>query len=132
MPTMTTVLPSLYFPSGIPGFPGRHQFLLEGLDPAGALFDLHSPQDPEIRLLLVPPGVFFPNYLPELDQAAIELLGLVDGDEAQILVVLTTGASPSEATANLLAPIVVNVRTGAAAQVILSGSGLPIRAPIAR
>jgi flagellar assembly factor FliW len=31
-----------------------------------------------------------------------------------------------------LAPIVVNIRTGAAAQVILSGSGLPIRAPIAR
>ena len=57
---------------------------------------------------------------------------LVDGDEAQILVVLTTGQTAAQATANLLAPIVVNIRTGAAAQVILSGSGLPIRAPIAR
>ncbi len=131
MPTTTTVLPTLHFPSGIPGFPGRHEFMLEGLDPLGALFDLHCQDDPSIRLLLVPPGVFFPEYLPELDQASIDLLGLVDGDEAQILVVLTTGATAAAATANLLAPIVVNIRTGDAAQVILSGSGLPIRAPIA-
>ena len=132
MSTTTTALPTLNFPSGIPGFPGRHEFMLEGLDPLGALFDLHCPDDPSVRLLLVPPGVFFPDYLPELDQSSIDLLGLVDGDEAQILVVLTTGATAAQATANLLAPIVVNIRTGAAAQVILSGSGLPIRAPIAR
>ena len=74
MSTTTTALPTLNFPSGIPGFPGRHEFMLEGLDPLGALFDLHCPDDPSVRLLLVPPGVFFPDYLPELDQSSIDLV----------------------------------------------------------
>ena len=126
-----TAQPVLHFPSGIPGFPGRHEFRLDALEPAGALFELRCSDDPSVRLLLVPPGVFFPNYLPELDASALDLLGLVGDDRVQILVVLTTGATAADATANLLAPIVINLRTGAAAQVILSGAGLPIRAPIA-
>jgi flagellar assembly factor FliW len=126
-----TVQPALHFPSGIPGFPGLHEFVLEALEPVGALYELRGVDDPSLRLLLAPPGVFFPDYMPELDEPSVEMLGLTEEDEAQVLVVLTTGPKPSDATANLMAPIVVNLRTGAAAQVILASSGLPLRAPIA-
>jgi flagellar assembly factor FliW len=121
----------LEFPSGIPGFPGRQHYVLEPLDPQGSLFDLSSADGQAVRLLVVPPSVFFPDYAPELDDESVRLLDLRAAEEAQLLVVLTAGRTPREATANLLAPIVINTRTGSAAQVILSGSGLPVRAPVA-
>jgi flagellar assembly factor FliW len=46
-------------------------------------------------------------------------------------VLLTLGREPASTTANLLAPVVVNARTRAAAQVILSGTDWPVRAAVA-
>jgi flagellar assembly factor FliW len=48
-----------------------------------------------------------------------------------VLVVVTVDPDVGGATANLLAPIVVNARTRQAAQVILSGSDWPVRAAVA-
>lgn len=130
---MTAVLtgPGLQFASGLPGFPGAHRFALEPLDELGSLYDLHCLDDPVLRLLVVPPAVFFPEYAPELDDESVSLLDLRSAEEAQVLLVLTVGDTPADSTANLLAPVVINTRTGSAAQVILTGSGLPIRARIA-
>ena len=44
--------------------------------------------------------------------------------------VVTAGASPRESTANLMAPIVMYEPTRRAVQLVLSGSGLPVRAPL--
>ena len=45
--------------------------------------------------------------------------------------VVNAGESLADSTANLLAPIAVNPATLAAAQVVLTGSGLPLRAQLA-
>jgi flagellar assembly factor FliW len=58
-------------------------------------------------------------------------LELLDAAEALVLVLLTIGHEAAPTTANLLAPVVVNARTRAAAQVILTGSDWPVRADVA-
>ena len=57
-------------------------------------------------------------------------LGLEAGDRAVTLVVLTVGGSSDATTANLLAPLVVNRRTGSAVQVALSSPGLAVDVPV--
>ena len=47
-----------------------------------------------------------------------------------LLLVVTVGDSPQDATANLLAPIVINTRTRAGAQIVLTGSDHPLRAAL--
>lgn len=122
--------PVLHFDAGLPGFPDAHSFLLVRLDDAGTVFSLRSVEDAALRFLAVPPAVFFPDYAPEIPDDAVAELSLNDPDEAVVLLLVTCQTGLSDATANLLAPVVVNSRTHAAAQVVLAGSDLPLRAPL--
>jgi flagellar assembly factor FliW len=132
MTTETLVeLPSLEFVSPFPGFPGKTRFALVSLDDAGLLYALHSLDEPSLRFLVVPPAPFFPEYAPEIDDVTAASLELTRAEQALVLLVLNPGDSATAATANLLAPIVVNIETRHAAQVVLSGADLPVRAPLA-
>jgi len=97
---------------------------------SGVLFELCSLERPEVRFLVAVPGAFFPGYAVELDDGACVDLGLRDSGDALILVILTVGGNSAHTTANLLAPVVINNRTRAAAQIILSGSDWPVRATV--
>lgn len=123
-------LPTIEFASPMPGFPAHRQFLLVRLDDDGLMFELASTDDPDLRFLVIPPTVFFPNYAPEISEETVEALG-ADADHLDrvlILLVVTVGATPAESTANLLAPILINQVNRRAVQVILTGSDLPVRA----
>jgi flagellar assembly factor FliW len=130
-PEMTaTELPELDFVVPPPGLEPLRRFALVSLDEDGVVYALRSLEQPDVRLLVVPPGPFFPDYAPELDTEDQAALGLHDADDALVLLVIQAGESPEETTANLLAPVVVNASTRAAAQVVLTGSDLPLRAPL--
>jgi flagellar assembly factor FliW len=127
-------VPEIRFVRHIPGFPGLSRYALVDLgngDGEPVLFELRSIEQPEIRFMVAVPGAFFPDYEVELDTASCEELDLHDAADALVLVVLTVGPDLTSSTANLLAPVVVNARTRAAAQVILSGSDWPVRAAVA-
>jgi flagellar assembly factor FliW len=94
------------------------------------VYELRSVQDPDVRFLVGVPTAFFPDYAFELDEVSAEELELQDASDALVLVVLTSGEDLASTTANLLAPVVLNARTRSAAQVILSGTDWPVRAPI--
>ena len=134
MPTETasqaapeTGLPTIELVEGMPGFPQLRSFALVRLDEAGLLYALRSVEAPEVRFLVVPPAPFFPDYAPELEDATAARLGLAGAEEALLLLVVTPGERPQDATVNLLAPLVVNSRTAAAAQVVLGDPDLPLR-----
>ncbi|MCL8027648.1 flagellar assembly protein FliW [Nocardioides bruguierae] len=113
----------------LPGFPGHHRFTLEALDDAGVLSALRSVED-ETRFLVVPPHTFFPDYAPVVDDTTQAELGLETAEDVLLLVVLTPGESLAGTTANLLAPVVVNRHTLAAAQVILDDASLTTAVPL--
>ncbi|HEV7824088.1 MAG TPA: flagellar assembly protein FliW [Mycobacteriales bacterium] len=131
MSTETLVeLPSLEFVAPFPGFPGKTRFALVALDEAGMLYALRSLDDPSLRFLVVPPAPFFPEYTPEVDDVTAAMLGLSRAEQALLLLVLNPGDAPGTATANLLAPIVVNIESRQAAQVVLAGNEYDVRAPL--
>jgi flagellar assembly factor FliW len=127
-----TELPEINLVDPLPGFPTARRFALVDLGAGGALFALRSLEDADLRFLVVPPAPFFPDYAPEIDTAAAAELELSDAADALVLLMVTPGVSPADATVNLLAPVVVNARTRAAAQIVLADSSLPLRAPLKR
>ncbi len=105
-------------------------FTLAPVDGAEGLFTLVGDSS---RLFVLDAAVHLPSYAPELTDEQAAGLSLTDPADAMLLVVANPGGADSTGTTvNLLAPIVVNARTGAGAQVILEDSDLPLRAELAR
>lgn len=118
------------FTAPIPGFEAEREFDVAGLDAHGVLYTLRSRRTPGLRFVVAAPGRFFPDYKPSLMPADVAALGVADGDEVMLLVVVTVTDSIADATANLLAPIVIAAGRGTAVQLVLPDADLPLRAPL--
>ncbi len=123
-------LPVLEMVSPMLGFPEHRRFALTRLDDEGTVCDLRSLDDPELRFVVVPPSLFFTDYTPEITDATAALLQAGSADELLTLSVVTLGDDAGAATANLLAPVLVNHGQRIAAQVVLDDANLSLRAPL--
>jgi flagellar assembly factor FliW len=128
MTASSLTLPTIELAAPMPGFPAHRRFVLVRLDEDGLLYALTSLDDSELRFLVVPPMPFFPDYAPVIGDETLEILGGPDPDQLLLMLVVTAGESVT--SANLLAPIVIDQASRRAVQVVLTGSGLPVRAPL--
>jgi len=122
-------LPELHFASGLPGFPEARRFVLVRLGDEASPFSVLRSLDgsADLEFVVTHPGLFFPEYEPEIDDDTAERLELRSADDALLLVIVTVTDPVSASTANLLGPIVVNRHTRAAAQAVLGASGYNTR-----
>jgi flagellar assembly factor FliW len=110
------------FGDGIPGFESERSFLALTHPSQQPLVFLQSLQCPELCFLSVPVQAALPDYRLELSGHDRDALGLMENQEltsAGEVVSLTLLAMDEEAlaTANLMAPVVINVKNGRARQV---------------
>ena len=127
--TMETAVSSktINFARPLPGLPGCEVFTLTEI--SDGLFTLVADDADAVRLFVVDPAQFVVGYEPVIDNVARDTVGLASGDAGLVLTVVHPPVGDASATANLLAPIVINQQTGAAVQVILDGDW-PLRAPL--
>jgi flagellar assembly factor FliW len=119
------------FAAGLPGFPDARRFKLEPLgDELRPFARLRSLGEPAISFTVVPPGLLFGDYSVEIDDDHQTALGIESADDVVTLVLITVPRPPQPPTANLLGPIVVNRRTGAAAQVVQHRSDYRVAEPL--
>lgn len=109
---------TITFPAGLIGFPAAKRFAIVEWGGDDSPFRLlRSLDDEALAFVVVPPELFFPDYEPELEV----------GDDDVVLVIVTVPDRAQDATANLLGPIVINTRTGAASQAVLAPERWPSR-----
>ena len=121
---------ALLFDEGLIGCPDWRHFMLEP-DAAGpAIQLLRSLDEPEVALYVADPFTILPEYEFEVGDADSNPLELSDPGDALVLVILTVHNDPASVTANLLGPLVVNVRTGRGRQLVLAESGYSAQHPI--
>ena len=113
------------------GFDGSLTYALLRLDEVGGICELQAVDRPELSFLVVCPHLFFPDYTPVFDQSTMQALDIHELADALLLVLVNPAATLADMTANLMAPLLVNHRTGRAAQVVLDDPSLPLRAPLA-
>lgn len=125
------MITSLHFLESLPGLSAATDFDLTSLDDAGLLYSLRDAQD-STRLFAIQPGPYFSEYEPTFGSEVLSALSLegADDDRRAVLVIVTPSQPDAPATANLLAPLVLNTETGDALQVILEGAPWPVRAPL--
>lgn len=122
----TTTVGSLRLTEGLVGFPAATAYEVRAV--ADGLVDLVPTDDDGPSFVAADAGAWFPAYHPEIDDQTADRLGLTDAADALVLLIVTVAADLAASTVNLLAPVVVNIRTGVAEQVVLTGTEFPVRA----
>ncbi len=115
------------FPRGLPGFEARRRFIATRLPASDPLLYLQSLEEPGLCFITAPVGAVAPGYQLEAsaeDLAAVSLPSTRQpevGREALCLIVLSMRETGP--TANLLAPVIVNLANGKAVQAICQRPG---------
>jgi flagellar assembly factor FliW len=115
------------FPRGLPGFDERRRFIPLRFEHSDPVIFLQSLEDPGLCFITVPVLVADPAYRLEMDTEDLEAIGL-DGSRQprigeDVMCLAVVSARPEGPTANLLAPVVVNLRNHRAVQAVVPGSG---------
>jgi flagellar assembly factor FliW len=113
----------LHVPQGLVGFPELHRYVVLDHRPGSPFKWLLSLDDPELAFAVGNPGELVADYDPPLELAA-RLLE-TDPGEIAFFVIVTIPPDPTRMTVNLMAPVVVDMRTRRARQIVLDNPRCP-------
>lgn len=120
----------LTFSEGVLGFNDLKSFVLLD-DPNDDIFAwLQSTENAAIAFPVLEPELFSASYKVQLAKTDFEALKMSTLDGAKLFSIVTIPEDPTLMTANLKAPIVINVSQRIARQCVLQDNSLAIREPI--
>lgn len=120
----------LTFPEGLLGFADLRKFVLLD-DPSDEIFAwLQSCEAAPIAFPVLDPEMFLENYKVNLTKADMESLKMQGGNVPKHFCIITIPDDPTQMTANLKAPVIINVQEKLARQCVLQDNHLAIREPI--
>lgn len=122
----------MLFPEGVLGFPESRRYILLEHDADGSPFKwLQSLDNPDLAFIVLDPYQIVSDYRFEIDMDTERIIG-TDLPSCCALMAISTIPynEPLKMTANLKAPLVVNVQTRRGRQVVLSTNYYQINAPV--
>lgn len=123
----------LEIPGGLIGFPQCERFVLLEHAAGSPYRWLQCVDEPSMAFLVINPSTVVSDYEFRPSHGVAELLALSDETLKMVLAIVTVPRRMStEATVNLIAPIVINLERRVGKQVILEDSGWGIRHRIYR
>jgi flagellar assembly factor FliW len=132
---------NLYFPHGLPGFETSERFILQLQTSLAPIATLQSTGSPDLCFLVVPVALLVKDYSLLVTLEDLRTLGLREDRQPQlsppgalsnvICMAILTVPKDGPVTANLLAPVVVNLATRVAVQAVRADATYSHRHPIA-
>lgn len=117
------------FTTGIMGFEEYvHYTLIFNAEKKGNIMWLQSLDEPELAFTVMDPMKIVPEYNPVVEDEWLAPLGEVETeDDYFLLSVVTVPSDLTKMTANLKAPIVINMNTMKACQIIVNNDDYQVR-----
>lgn len=114
-------------PQGIMGFPECKKYFL--VDPADdtLILWLQALDNPEVAFPVLEPKIFRPDYAARLSAAELRELKLENVNQSAVFSILTFPEDVTQMTANLKAPLVINLKEKIARQVVLQENEYSIK-----
>ena len=118
----------ILFEDGILGFPDYKKYLfMESGEDGSPFFWLQSIEDVGIVFPIIDVTKCIPDDSPVADSAEIDSLGNADDDLAIYNIIIIPKHDAKDMTVNLKAPVVINLNTMKAKQIISSNEEYPIK-----
>ncbi len=117
----------ILIPNGVLGFPEYRQFCLVDPGDDTLIVWLQSLDAQEIAFPLLEPKIFKSDYTVRLSAAELRELKLESVNQSAVFSILTIPEDISKMTANLKAPLVINLKEQIAKQVVLQENEYSIK-----
>ncbi len=117
----------ILIPQGILGFPNYRNFCLVDPGDDTLIVWLQSLDDRGIAFPLLEPKIFRPDYAARLSAAELRELKLENVNQSAVFSILTIPEDITQMTANLKAPLVINLKEHLAKQVVLQENEYTIK-----
>ncbi len=122
---------TLHFAEGILGFPEQKEYVILEHKPGSPFCWLQSMESPDLAFVMVDPLIVKADYLEGLSPSDRRWFETEDGlPKAVFTLVTVPPGRVDRMTTNLLGPVVIDLKTHAARQVILANSGYSHRHPL--
>jgi flagellar assembly factor FliW len=118
---------TIHIPQGILGFPEYTKYCLVDPGDETLILWLQSMENPDISFPLLEPKIFRTDYAARLSAAELRELKLENINQSAVFSILTIGEDITQMTANLKAPLVINLKQQVAKQVVLQENEYSIK-----
>ncbi len=115
------------FPAGIPGFEDSHRFILISVEEYAPFHWLQCVEGNKIRLAVINPLVFKPDYAPKISKAELDTLNIQNASDLLTYVIVTLRNPLTESTANLMGPVFINLKEKVGKQIIIEDDAYSLR-----
>ena len=119
----------IIFPDGLPGFEYLKRFFIVILDQTKPFMWLQA-IDEDVSIPVISPFDIYKDYSPTVDDGIFNELELEKEEDLLVLVVAVIPPEVNLMTANLAAPVLINIAANTGRQVIAEGDEYLVRQPI--
>ena len=116
-----------HFPEGLPAFEDVKEFIFLLRPETMPFVFMHSLNPPDLAFVCIDPFLVSENYEPRISDADTSFLRLSKPDDVLLLAIVTAREDVHECTANLQAPIVINIQSCIGKQIICESQQYPVR-----
>ena len=119
-------------PFGMLGFSENKQFIMFRHKENSPFFWYQSVDDPALAFVITSPFMFMPDYKIDDDEVikAMSWDNIGDDDLELYVVANIPKGKPEEMTANLIGPVLINIKNRQAVQMVISNTDYSHRFPI--
>lgn len=120
----------IVFEEGILGFPRQHEYALVQTGEGSGFYWLQAVRRPDLAFVVCDPRLFVLDYQVPVKLEELQGIELTDPNNAQVFVIVNKVGDLL--TGNLQGPLVINVTTRKARQLVLSDKRYSTRHPLIR
>ena len=115
------------FSEGLLGFENQKKYFVVDPGDSTLILWLQSTEDEKIAFPIIEPKIFKPDYIARLSAAELRELKLENINHSAVFSILTIPEDVTQMTANLKAPLVINLKEQIAKQVVLQENEYTIK-----
>ena len=117
----------ILFEKGIPGFEDYKYFNVNVIKDNEKFYSIVSKEDDNIGFISISPFDIKKDYEIDLDDEFVKELDIKSEKDVLVLCLITLGKTLKDSTANLKAPIIINIKNNRGKQLILQDDKYKIK-----
>lgn len=113
------------FPKGLPGFSDMKKFIILDHEDISPFLSFQSVEDEKLAFIIMDPFLFKVDYDVDVDSCVVEMNWSLEEKEDMFLCVIinATDPDPKKMTANLMGPLLINIKRNEGVQMMVGDKG---------